>query len=1810
MSYMSLYKCSLVCSMTIRTACSAAGLAVHLACQAIRAGECDSAVVAGSNLMLSPGFTKLMAEQSVLSPDTSCKTFDANANGYARAEAVNCLFIKNLNSAIRDGNPIRAVIRGSATNSDGKTLGLTTPSAQAQEQLIRDAYFQAGISESDMQQTAMIECHGTGTAVGDTVEACTVGSLFGERGIFIGSAVVGHSSGEIAAAYAAGVLTMKEAIIVAYYRGYTAKKMGKLGAMAAVGLGRDQVIKFLTDKVNVACENSMCSVTLSGDVDALEVVCDAIKLAKPDTMIRVLEVDRAYHSLDKVPWMRDHCVGSDIVFPAAGYIAMAGEVVLQLSEYRGLTIRNMHVMNALVILPGQTIELFTSVRREQLTYTEVSDWWELTIQSSSSGKGWTTHFTCSIKSGSFSKDLRLYSRERHSFLRVTNPSRWYKAMSKVGYNYGPQFRGMQAIRSSITSPAVEVEVPVQTINAAITQSYALHPITIDQVLQSLVIANSSGEPRLLDKLYLPTHAEEIFIGPNASSGSLLVQTLKTGGKNHLQGDSIGVVSGNSSGQAVLFMKGLKFSAIHLADCTEAKLSTRKMAKVVWEPDIDHLDSKQLIQPASTPDFPEIQMLLEKLFVFSGAVALQKVSELDVLSNAKDAHLRRHYHTLKRHIAESKNDWSDLTQIELQHKIKDISLKLERTPASAVAMLIRHCYIHAQALFTSNMNPLELFMKDNALHDVYDWMNTLFTYEPLVRLLSHKRGRYLRILEIGAGTGGLTARILKHLTDCFDDGEVCGKYVFTDISAGFFPAAKARFKAIPEGFLDYRVLDIKTKWINFIMGYLSGWWLGETDGRPEEPYISPKQWEERFAAAGFSKPDVFYDAEQRYRLNATLVVRPVSLVPKIAAALNNVTLVCEKDSHPLVITFRDLLRNQGYSVTCTTLCSHGIQLRGAVVSLVDICRGDGYFHDMTQSKLDTFKRLLQSLQENHMGLIWITRPCQIGPVDPTYAPLLGVARTVRAEMGLPFATLEVDSVNPDALLAISRVLCSAILRHDVSTSRNDGDMELCYCSGRIIIPRFRWVPISRGLQSKTLPSLVKMLHISRPGSLQSIRWISRCLSEHVASDHVQIKVQAAGLNFKDVLTAMGLINPSSSEGLGCEASGIVTLTGSSVTSLREGDRVMVFAPQAACFSTDIQAPAKLCVRIPDNLSFADAAAMPCIFVTVLRAIVDKAGLRIGQSILIHSAAGGVGIAAIQIAQWIGATVFATVGNDEKADFISKAWNVPRGNIFSSRDASFVERVKTATSGCGVDVVLNSLSGELLHASWDCVAPHGTFIELGKRDMLAGGKLAMAGFDENRSFIGVEMANLAVMDPDIISRLLNMCVELYEKGHVTPIRPIQSFSCKAAENAFKYLFKGTHIGKVVIDFGGAAADALEVAQPTPIPTFCHRSTYLLVGGMGGLGASIARWMACHGAKSFIFLSRSAGNGTDDQDLLEDLHGRGCEIEAVSCNIEDETKLEAIISKLSSKKRIRGVLNLAMVLSDAALPDLTLDQWQTATSPKIRGTWNLHRLLPSDLDFFVLFGSTSGIHGYPGQANYAAANTFLDTFAQYRRRLGLSCSVLDLGAVEDVGYVSRTQEVGDAIRKTGAKLVSEADMLRGLHLAMAQSPRSDEGLEANTASPEFDGQVLIGLDCDVPLSDTSNRVVWKEDPRMVLYPDSTKTSLRGGRRPRLSGLSDFLANQRGKAADIDTPASVAYLAQEIARKVLSFLAKEVDDTKVDTSMSPSALGVDSLMTIEIRNWWKHTLGSDISVLQIVSAQSFNHLGQLAANQLKEKALVIERP
>lgn len=643
-------------------------------------------------------------------------------------------------------------------------------------------------------------------------------------------------------------------------------------------------------------------------------------------------------------------------------------------------------------------------------------------------------------------------------------------------------------------------------------------------------------------------------------------------------------------------------------------------------------------------------------------------------------------------------------------------------------------------------------------------------------------------------------------------------------------------------------------------------------------------------------------------------------------------------------------------------------------------------------------------------------------------------------------------------------------------------------------------------------------------------------------------------------------------------------------------------------------------------------MPIVYCTVLQGLHEKARLRKGQSVLIHSAAGGIGIAAINYCRYIGAEIYATVGSKQKAQYLVEEEGLLEDHIFDSHSPTFLADVMRSTGGRGVDVVLNSLAGELLHVSWKCVAPNGCMVEIGKRDIAGRGRLAMDAFEENRSFFGVELSFLMRSNPDAVRVLLEKTLQLYKDGAICPIRPIQRFDAAQVEEAFRVFQKGQHKGKIVVDFPDQGDRPTALPVSTNIPTFSFESdkAYLLVGGMRGLGASLARWMIQHEARNLIFLSRSAGQSEDDKALLNELSHMGCVATAVAGDVTDIETVRMVVQ--NAPRPIVGVFQLAMVLSDASVMNMDINQWNTAVRPKVRGTWNLHHELSEDLDFFVMTSSLSGICGYFGQANYASANTFLDAFSQYRRAQGRAASVLDLGAVDDVGFVARNAaEFSTQLSTNVNKLITEQHFLDCVQLAIVtskppQTTNEQDMANANAAqsngnhekTPGFvdgwydPGQSCVGLASEVPIDDGGSRLIWQRDPRMAMYRNlETVGNDAAGSRGKATGEAEktrqFIASARANPETLDSSESSRFLAITICKRVRWFLdhtGEDGEDDSFDLSLDLAAVGVDSLVAIEIRHWWKQTLGVEISTLELLNGGSFNDLGVLAAKKLKEKS------
>lgn len=466
-----------------------------------------------------------------------------------------------------------------------------------------------------------------------------------------------------------------------------------------------------------------------------------------------------------------------------------------------------------------------------------------------------------------------------------------------------------------------------------------------------------------------------------------------------------------------------------------------------------------------------------------------------------------------------------------------------------------------------------------------------------------------------------------------------------------------------------------------------------------------------------------------------------------------------------------------------------------------------------------------------------------------------------------------------------------------------------------------------------------------------------------------------------------------------------------------------------------------------------------------------------------------------------------------------------------------------------------------------------------------------------------------------------MEYYRQGHILPIRLAKVCSASEVGDALQYLQKGSHIGKVVMvlrdatgspDLGTINTATKKVVNLDP------SASYLLVGGLGGLGRSVATWMVQHGARNLTFLSRNAGSGASaEHDLVCVLESMGCAVQLVRGSVTDPDDVTRAIDQVPAP--LKGIVQMSMLLRDRSFARMTADDWESTMSPKVAGTWNLHRVTHEralELDFFLLLSSLSGVLGQQGQANYAAANTFLDAFVLYRNGMGLPCTAVDVGAVEGLGHLFDNEDLLRRMQGTGWLPVVEEELLVALGQAIITTPPTDnqqqqldiegKGQSPNSSLPSTlinKNNMLLGIAPSIPLSNPSCSARLRKDARMAVYHNNTGsgTKIVTPSDDDDNRLREFLVKAKANAAVLKAPDAVAVLAREIGKRLFSLLLKA--DQEPDISLGLGTLGLDSLVAVELRAWWRQVFELDISVLNMMSMGTLEALGARAVDELASK-------
>ncbi|KAL6885742.1 hypothetical protein GGI43DRAFT_432364 [Trichoderma evansii] len=820
--------------------------------------------------------------------------------------------------------------------------------------------------------------------------------------------------------------------------------------------------------------------------------------------------------------------------------------------------------------------------------------------------------------------------------------------------------------------------------------------------------------------------------------------------------------------------------------------------------------------------------------------------------------------------------------------------------------------------------------------------------------------------------------------------------------------------------------------------------------------------------------------------------------------------------------------------------------------------------------NSFAKLRSLILGTHASL-WLTLDTAAGGL------VKGLGRTIRGEYPeIPFTTLSIDSaasLDADVNVRTIARLIGSSKPLDQST-----DSEYVIRNGQLLVERLEpdadlKTLLDAAQSGQSLPTITMplkdrgdetlRLSFREPGLLDSFEYQlvpGLTVVDPIAEGQMEIEVRSVGLNSRDLMMAMGQDEDTN---IGMECAGIVSRLGPGVTKFRVGDRV--FGLHGGCFQTRLRVDPRTFAHTPDSISDEVAGSLMGQYQTAVQSLINVGRLEEDESVLIHSAAGGVGQAAIIVAQYLGSKkIFCTVSSDKKKKFLMAEYGIPEAHIFNNRDHSFADGVMRLTNGKGVDVVLNSLSNEALRRTWNCVAPFGRFIELGKRDIHDNTGLEMRPFLNNISFSGLDIGALVSEYPDKCEKLGLQVLKLLEQGVIRPLKNVTQYSFGQIEQAFQLMQSSDNIGKVVLI---PRPDDVVPVIPGGLGAFrlSSNGTYVLVGGLGGIGRSIAKMLADKGAKHFVFLSRSGNTRPEAQALLDELREQGVSSTVTAVDVADKAQLEAALNKVKqSCPPIKGMINCAMDLKDGIYNNMTAKDWNLSLRPKLKATRNLHELLPADLDFFVCLSSIAGIIGNRGQANYNAGNNYQDSLMHHRAASGLAATSLNLSLVVGVGVSTEQDNVFQLLKNGDLIPQTETDVLN--LVAAAVSGRAPTQVAIGTASG---GQ----LD-----KSSSNDPYWFDDSRFAILSQLDRHS--GGDSNGQATKEDWkklvaAATSKDQAHDLVLDALVAGLS--------NILKVEQDD--IDSRKSLPALGIDSLVAIEIRNWLRKEFQADLSVFDIVS-------------------------
>ncbi len=1652
-------------------------------------------------------------------------------------------------------------------------------------------------------------------------------------------------------------------------------------------------------------------------------------------------------SLEAVPFVADHRVHGAAVLPTTAYLELISAGAQQAFGAGNHTIEDMDLREALLLHEEE-------VRQVQLVFSpESEERWSFHVISfvpaeQNGDAAFKIHASGKLRLAKSHRpsaptsprlaELRMLCREEIS------SEAFYGRLHEAGLQFGARFLGVAALWRDERNALGQIRMTEPLAREA--HSYGIHPALLDACLQVVGAL-------MPDDVFMPIGLQTFhaFSAPEEELWSHASLREHAGASKDTRVLDFRIYS--PEGRVIAEVFGLQVKRVTLEMLQRS--STAKFQdwfyEVKWEPKplacapeqiaiADLLPANNVIATALRPHLQALCVehsfriyddILPHLDALSLAYVLQNFEQLGwkffraqrftTAQMAKQLQVVERHHRLLQRLLEMLREEGFLRRegeawevCELPHceSARSLAQSFENKFAAhrAEYHLLQRGGQNLAAVLQGKFDPLQVLFPGGSFANaekLYDESLGAKVYNGLVRKVVQTitarlpKARKLRVLEVGAGTGGTTSFILQ------DFPADRTEYVFTDLSPLFLQRAQEKFKQYP--FVRYALLDIEQdpeaqgfashqydlivcanvvhatkdlretlthikqllapegllvlcegmapqRWIDLTFGMTEGWWrFTDTEVRATYPLITQAQWQALLEQEGFTQfaavPENL-SAGRALSQNAVLLARAprvVDTIPPLRGAKGVSSTQLQRDtqqhtplkgginqSHWLILNDQNglgeklaahlhvhhehvIFVSRAEKFTVYGASHYGVDpanasdfkrlLQEAFVAPQVPCHGvidlwpsedaptvENSFEQLLAAQMRGARSVLALIQAMlttegfHARDLWIaTRGAQPVGDEPNevaivQSPIWGMSRAVALEHP-ELRCVRVD-LGPNDEMSNARLLLNEIRALDAEDQiayRNGVRYVARLARMKFVDRRSSRVNRKRGTtvpgpQATSNEPSGMQLEIAEHGTLDGLM-LRPATRRAPKQNEIEIRVAATGLNFRDVLNVLGMRGDN--DPLGGEVAGVVVRVGEDVSEFKIGDEVIAIT--VGGFSTYLTTDLTLVVHKPASLSFEEAATAPLAFLTAHYALHVLGKIKAGERVLIHAAAGGVGMAAVQLAQRAGAEIFATAGNTKKREFL-KALGVK--HVYNSRSLAFADEIAAAlheervsklengdprfailaSQSSHLDLVLNSLTGEFIPQSLRLLREGGRFLEIGKKEILSHEQAAQ--INGKAAYFAVDLAEKIKRDPLAIRPLFLALMQALENGELKPL-PRKVFALEEASSAFRFMAQAKHIGKVVVAQEDASRGWWIVDRENPTHdlqstrhdrhtiTIKSDATYLITGGLSGLGLLVAQWLVEHGARHLVLMGRRAPS-MEARRIISEMEQHDAQVFAMQGDIAQAEDVTRILAEINQAMPVlRGIIHSAGVLADGVLLQQTWERFAKVMAPKVSGAWHLHTMTKHmPLDFFVIFSSVSALLGSPAQANHSAANAFLDALAHHRRALGLPAMSINWGAWSELGAAAR-HNVGSRLAVRGIDTFSPQQGLQILAM-LFEHPVTQVGV--------------------MPVDWTTFGSMFASKRMPPYFSALANLAKPHAPQPQAPGAISNLLQQLQKASAAQRQKLLLHYVETQAMKVLSMEASQT----IHEKQPLTELGLDSLMAVELRN----LLGAGLSLPRALPA------------------------